>query len=282
MAIEPLVIESWRRTGIGDEAAPDLPGQLAAIRRLGGTAIELRTIDGVWLADRPVGRLELAGLEVVCLASRIGNWARPISTPVAADLAELDRLIEHCHALGCRHVRIMSYPNDGLAEPDWRKRVINRIRLLANAAASAGIVLLHENCSGWAGASAENTLRLLEEVDSPALKLLFDTGNGVAAGYSAYELLTQVVEHVAHVHVKDAVAGPVYTLPGAGEARVADCLRLLLDHGYPGYFSLEPHLSLVPHEELRIEGDQAESFHRAGLALAGLLSEELTGRAASR
>ncbi|MGO1052071.1 sugar phosphate isomerase/epimerase family protein [Crossiella sp. CA198] len=277
MSAEPL-----RRTGIGDEAAPDLPGQLAVIRRLGWREIELRTVDGVWLADLAPDRLRLDGIEVVCLASRIGNWSRPISTPLAADLAELDRLIEHCHRLDCRYVRIMSYPNDGLPESSWRRRVVDRIRVLAKLAESAGITLLHENCSGWAGTSAANMLRLLSEVDSPALKLLFDTGNGISTGYDAYQVLTQIVEHVAHVHVKDALAGPVYTVPGAGEARVADCLRLLLDHGYTGSLSLEPHLALVPHESLKTQGDQAESFHQAGLALETLLRNEMSGRAATR
>ncbi|WHT22856.1 sugar phosphate isomerase/epimerase [Crossiella sp. CA-258035] len=270
-----------RRTGIGDEAAPDLAGQLAAVRRLGWSAIELRTVDGVWLADLRPDQLELAGTEVVCLASRIGNWSRPISTPLAADLAELDRLIEHCHRLRCRYVRIMSYPNDGLPEAEWARRVIDRIAALAELAGAAGITLLHENCSGWAGASAANTLRLLEEVGSPALKLLFDTGNGISAGYEAYDLLTRIAGHVAHVHVKDAVAGPVYTVPGAGQARVADCLRLLLDQGYTGALSLEPHLALRPHEGLQHSGEAAESYHQAGLALEALLSQEMSRRVAT-
>ena len=36
--------------GIGDEAAPDLAGQLAAVGELGWNRLELRTIDGVPLA----------------------------------------------------------------------------------------------------------------------------------------------------------------------------------------------------------------------------------------
>jgi sugar phosphate isomerase/epimerase len=64
-------------------------------------------------------------------------------------------------------------------------------------------------------------------------------------------MLREVIEYVAHVHVKDAVTGPDgevgYVLPGTGEAQVAECLRLLFTHGYVGALSIEPHLHLRPH-----------------------------------
>jgi len=83
-------------------------------------------------------------------------------------------------------------------------------------------------------------------------------------------------DHVAHVHVKDAVAGPAYTLPGDGDARVADCLRLLLDNGYRGAFSLEPHLGVLPHRGMVHTPDAAARFVEAGTALRGLVTGLLT------
>ncbi|MER7398568.1 sugar phosphate isomerase/epimerase family protein [Streptomyces sp. NPDC000151] len=272
-----------RLTGIGDEAARGLDGQLDAVRRLGWSALELRTIDGVPLADLDAGtfrtvaaRLRDAGLDVLCLASRIGNWSRPITHPFADDLAELDTLADQCAALGCRYVRIMSYPDDGLPEAEWAARAVDRVARLAARAEATGLTLLHENCAGWAGDRADRMLRLVREVDSPALRLLFDTGNGVPYGYDALGVLEQVLPHVAHVHVKDAVRAPdgtvAYTLPGDGQARVADCLRLLLESGYPGAFSLEPHLAVRPHEGLRTRDDAAALFVRAGRRLEEVLA----------
>lgn len=279
---EPL---AFTFAGIGDEAGPRLADQLAALSTLGWPAIELRTVDGVAMADlserafaRLAGAVAAAGLSVVCVDSRIGNWERTIASPFDADLAELEVLLRRCAALRCRYLRIMSYPNAGLGEREWRRRVVERVRVLAGRAERANVVLLHENCSGWAGSDAGRALELLDAVASPALALLFDTGNGIAHGYPANDLLAEVVGHVAHVHVKDATGGgdrTVYTLPGAGEARVADCLRLLLDHGYRGAVSIEPHLATVPHEALRAAPDARACFVAAGRALSALVRDEV-------
>ncbi|MFF0461869.1 sugar phosphate isomerase/epimerase family protein [Streptomyces mexicanus] len=270
--------------GIGDEAAPDTDGQLAALRELGWHAVELRSVDGTALADlTPAAfdaltrRLEDTGTTVVAVASRIGNFSRPVTGDLAVDLAELDVLAERCAALDCRFVRIMSYPNDGLPEAEWADRVVARTAVLADRARRAGLVLLHENCAGWAGDSAERALGLLRAVDSPALRLLFDTGNGVPYGYDAPRMLRDLAPHVAHVHIKDAVRTPggdtAYTLPGEGDAGVAACLRILAAHGYTGALSLEPHLAVRPHEGLLRAGqDAAALFVRAGRALTRLLA----------
>ena len=244
--------------GIGDEAAADLPGQLAALRALGWRHLELRSIDGVPIAAldeaafaRAVERIRAAGVTVVAVASKIGDWSRPITGDFAADLDELRVLAGRCAALGTRLVRVMSYPSGDLAEPEWGHRARTRLRDLARYAEDAGLVLAHENCAGWAGDRADRMLDLLTAVDSPALRLLFDTGNGVAYGYPSPPMLAAVAEHVVHVHVKDAVVTPDgrvdYVPPGTGEAGVAECLRLLHANGYTGALSLEPHVHLRPH-----------------------------------
>ncbi|AXB48007.1 sugar phosphate isomerase/epimerase family protein [Amycolatopsis albispora] len=266
--------------GIGDEAGARLAAQVGAIRRLGWRQLELRSVDGRAIADLGLDGLRRvetaisdAGLEVVCLDSRIGNWARPITEPFARELHELDELLDWCLALDTRFIRIMSYPNADLPEDEWRRRVLDRVRRLVDRAAEVDVVLLHENCSGWAGSSAERALELLAAVDSPYLRLLYDTGNGVAHGYAGHDLLAEVVEHVEHVHVKDAVVvdGEArFRLPGQGEARVADSLRLLLECGYRGAFSLEPHLTTVPHQG-KVAGDTAaDAFVAAGRELERL------------
>ncbi|NUR82880.1 MAG: sugar phosphate isomerase/epimerase [Nonomuraea sp.] len=267
--------------GIGDEAAPDLDGQIAAVSELGWRRLELRTIDGVPVARlddeafaRAAGRLRESGVTVVAVASKIGDWSRPVTGDFALDLAELDVLARRCPALGTRLVRIMSYPSGGLAEPEWGRRVRDRLRELARRAEDAGLLLVHENCAGWAGDRADRMLDLVTGIGSPALRLLFDTGNGVAHGYPPLPMLRAVLPYVAHVHVKDAVPDPEggasYVLPGEGRAGVGECLRLLADHGYDGVLSIEPHLRLRPHLGDPGQGDRA-GFVRYGRALERLV-----------
>jgi sugar phosphate isomerase/epimerase len=291
--------------GIGDEAGPGLDTQLDALARLGWASIELRTIGGTAVADlddRVFGQLAEAlaarGVSVACVASRIGNWSRPITADFGADTRELSILARRCAALGTPFIRVMSYPNAGLSERLWRQLVMERMRELSDRARQSGVVLLHENCAGWAGAHADRMLALLTTAGGPALRLLLDTGNGVAHGYQAYDMLPLIAEHVAHVHVKDArpVPGsacatpdpartapdPVYTIPGAGRARVADCLRLLLGSGYTGAWSIEPHLALRPHHGTpgvrrppAAGPDGYRSFVASGLALETLVRDEV-------
>ncbi|TDV57502.1 hypothetical protein [Actinophytocola oryzae] len=68
--------------GIGDEAAPDLRGQLAALDAASLSAIELRTVDGVPLSEVDDATFALvarsisqADKDVVCVDSRIGGRA---------------------------------------------------------------------------------------------------------------------------------------------------------------------------------------------------------------
>lgn len=268
--------------GIGDEAAPDLTGQLAAVAELGWNHLELRTVDGVPIAQlndaafyRALERLRAADVAVICIAAKIGDWSRPATGDFALDLAELKVLGPRCAALGTRLVRVMSYPSGGLDEREWGRRARARLRALALNAEDAGLLLAHENCAGWAGDSAERMLDLVAQIDSPALRLLFDTGNGVAYGYPSVPMLRAILEHVVHVHIKDAVIGPdggvEYVPPGAGQAGVAECLRLLSAHGYSGALSIEPHVRSRPHLATG-QGDRA-AFVACGRALERLMSQ---------
>jgi sugar phosphate isomerase/epimerase len=269
--------------GIGDEAAADVAGQVGAVVALGWSGIELRTVGGTPIAGlHPRRFAEVAdavhakGLRVVCVDSRIGNWSRPVTGPMAEEHAELTTLAARCAELDCRFVRIMSWPNDGLPDADWRRVVLDRSRRLTEQAERAGLTLLHENRAGWACRRADRMLELLAVVDSPHFRLLFDLGNGVEYRYRALDLLRELVPYVAHVHVKDAVRtedGVRYTLPGEGRSEVADCLRLLREHGYPGALSIEPHLATRPHEH-RFAGSGA-GFRAAGRRLVSMVDDEV-------
>ncbi|WP_327337544.1 MULTISPECIES: sugar phosphate isomerase/epimerase family protein [unclassified Streptomyces] len=260
-----LVITADRLCGIGDEAAPDLAGQLAIHHELGMDAIELRTVDGLGLHELEAGdaadlarRTIVAGLRVPVVDTPVGSWSTTVATPMDDELAALERSAKAAALLGCDRLRVMSYPGDGRPEREWRTESLRRMKALAREAEQLGVTLLHENCQGWAGQSAAHTVRMLEEVASPRLRLLFDTGNGLAYGYDSLDFLRGVLPWVEHVHIKDGVRSgreAEFTMPGEGTAHVAECVALLEHHGYRGFYSLEPHLARIPH--LGLAGDPA-------------------------
>lgn len=277
--------------GIGDEAAPDLAGQIAAHKALGWSRIELRTIGAAHVAEMPqedvaaaADELAAAGLEVVCVSSGIGAWGRTTRTPLTRDEHELEELAPRLAALGASRARVMSFLREDENERAWREEARVRLRKLARRAERLGIVLLHENCAGYGGQGPEQSRDLLAHVDSPALRLLFDTGNGLSYGYDSLEFLRSTLPWTDHVHVKDGVrrgADVDYVLPGDGESRVAECLGLLTAAGYRGTWTIEPHLHVAPHRGATIAGEgAAASFVEHGRALERLIGRELApGRA---
>ena len=245
-------------SGIADESGDDIQTQIKAHRELGWKHVELRNISGVSATDlcdrsfdEAVETLGEAGLAVSCFASQLCNWARPISKHPDIDRHELERAIPRMQRLSCPFIRSMSYPNAGWPEDEWRAEVIARLSMLAQIAEDGGVTIVHENCNGWGGLGAEQTLELLAEVDSPALKLVWDTGNPVGHDQDAYAYFSAVKEHIVYVHIKDGVkkGGSVtYTYPGDGDGDVKKTLSDLLQGGYDGGVSIEPHLAAVVHE----------------------------------
>jgi sugar phosphate isomerase/epimerase len=245
-------------SGIADEAGKPLDIQIRAHKELGWDHIELRQVDdlsGVAYADDGQfkvihEKLNNAGMQVSCFAGAIANWARDITGPFEKDIDELQRSIPKMQAMGTKFIRVMSWVNEnGLSDADWRNEVIRRYRELAKMAEDGGVVMVHENCHGWAAAPAENANILLGEVDSPALKMVFDTGNSTGPDYTSYDYYKKLNrEHIAYVHIKDSFrekAGS--TWPGEGESQVAEILSDLFATGYDGGISIEPHVAAVVH-----------------------------------
>jgi sugar phosphate isomerase/epimerase len=259
-----------RCTGFADEVSVDIEQQISALQALGWSGIEIRLVgkgrnfDDVTDSEFEVIRekLDRAGVQIVAYGSQIANWSRRISGSFEVDVAELRQIMPRMRKTGTQIVRIMSYPNDGWAERDWRAEVVRRLRELSRMAEANGIILGHENCDGWGGKGPEATLACIAEVGSPALKLIFDTGNPVAYGQDGWAYYRAVREHIVHVHIKDYVkdasapGGYRAVFPGQGDGRVRDIVADLRRTGYDGWYSMEPHIVSVVHEGRDASGNE--------------------------
>jgi sugar phosphate isomerase/epimerase len=262
-------------TGIADEGSPELKEQIRIHRTLGWSTLELRLIGktnvcaiGDEAFDQVCRTLQEEQMEVICFASSIANWARPITSDFQVDVQELERAMPRMQRLGTRFIRVMSYPNDGLSEADWRKEAIRRMKELARIAADGDVVMVHENCSGWGGMSPENQKILLEEVHSPNLQIVFDTGNPVGEGHppeETWDFYQTALPFIKHVHIKDCSKtekGEIeYTYPGEGQSMVRRVCKSLLDLDYDGAFSIEPHITAQIHLGTSSSGREAEEIY---------------------
>ena len=248
-------------SGISDEAGQSIETQIKAHKELGWDYLEIRNVDGQNLTmipdakfDEVYGKVTESGLKVSCFGSCIGNWATKISGDFQKDVDELKTAIPRMQKFNTKFIRIMSWPNDGdnpLSDEDWGKEAVRRTKELVKMAEGGGIILAHENCSGWAGESAENALRFLEEVNSPALKHLYDMGNVVCHNQDPWDFYVKIKPYLAYCHIKDYIKeGDSHkaTFPGEGAGMIRGIVKDILESGYDSGISIEPHMASVVHE----------------------------------
>lgn len=286
--------------GIGDEAGASLASQIAAARELGWTAIEMRAVEVPGFAkanfhdipeaafDRAAEELAAAGLSVYCFGSTLMNWAKTIETPWETTLGELERCLPRMRRLGTRYVRIMSFKPDPEAFSIPRV-VFERVREVTQRVLDAGLVPVHENCMNYGGMSWKHALEILDRC--PGLRWVFDTANPVFnpdrsrprpwPQQDPWEFWVNIRDHVAHIHVKDAIWRPArndadYQWPGEGEGRVRDILRDALSRGYDAGISIEPHMVVVFHDAQSVTASEEatrSNFVEYGRRLERLIAE---------
>lgn len=258
-------------TGFADEVSPDLDLQIKATKELGWENIESRNISGKNIHDISdedfdvaYGKLQDAGVKINCFGSTICNWGKKIDEPMTTSVEETKRAIPRMKRLGTKLVRMMSFAVLPDREPDdqMEEERFKRVREICKMFTDEGLTPVHENCMNYGGMGWNYTLKLIENV--PGLKLVFDTGNPVftddrskAKPYpkqSAYKFYKLVRDHIAYIHIKDGMwdienQKCIFTFPGEGHGDVIEIIQDLVDTGYDGGYSMEPHMASVFHDD---------------------------------
>ncbi len=266
-------------TGFADEAGKPFADQIEATRRLGWKFIECRAIGTGTLStiseaefEAMLGMLNASGIAVNCFGSGIANWGKsPRSEEdFQASRKELLDALPRMKKLGTKLLRGMSFkllPGEVFDSPELEAIIFRKVNELVKICEDNGIVYGHENCMNYAGQSHIHTLRLLDNVKSKALTLIYDTGNPVftfrrlgAEPYplqSSWEFYSKVREFVGYIHIKDGVpeyledgtVKPHFCFAGDGCGDVRAIVIDLLKRGYDGGFSMEPHIATVFHAD---------------------------------
>lgn len=286
-------------TGIGDEGANTLDGQIQATQELGWRHIEMRGVEvpgfpKANLHEIPepafeavVKRLQETGVGVYCFGSTIMNWAKTVDTPWDITLGEVKRCIPRMQRLGSKFVRIMSFkPAD--TDDKIPEVVFERVREVTQMFRDADLQPVHENCMNYGGMSWKHALELVDKV--PGLKWVFDTANPVFNPDRAkskpwprqdpWEFWEHVRDHVVHIHIKDATWIPSkndadYNWPGEGQGQVRAILQDALSRGYDAGISIEPHMVVVFHDAQSKSNDAAmrANYVEYGRRLMKLIDE---------
>jgi sugar phosphate isomerase/epimerase len=112
--------------------------------------------------------------------------------------------IRYANALGVKVVQITEnmYPPKWMTEQDAYDIMKVNLRAIAETCAENGVYLGVEQHGPYT-AKIARLKRILELVDSPWIRVNYDSGNTFLGGEDPYEMLDAIIGKVIHVHAKD-------------------------------------------------------------------------------
>jgi sugar phosphate isomerase/epimerase len=268
----------FKTSVITDEISQDLAIAVDLAKQFQLDAVEIR---GAWTKGpqdltpdelkQAKDLVEAAGMAVCGVAPPLFKCELDDTEAIQEHLGILRRSAAAAHALGTERVRGFAFWKHGRLE-DRKDRILPHLKEAARIAEGEGVVFALENEYATANNNVRRTLELLEAVDSPAMRLLYDPGNdvhdeeGEPAWPDSYEMARGRIDHM---HLKDPKRDPetgeVTTRPiGEGDIHAEDLMRALIRDGYDGAISLETHYRRDPlaHEIARLP--QGEDFSAGG------------------
>lgn len=277
-------------TGFADEIDLALSIQMDVLDRLDIHCIETRGIDGKNISEYTPqeakaihARLADRGFAVSALGSPIGKIG--INDPFAPHLDAFRRLIDVAHELDTRYIRMFSFFTPQGEDPAiYRDEVMQRLSALVEANRGSGVTLLHENEKAIYGDTPERCLDILKVFDGDIL-CTYDPSNFVQCGADNARAYAMLAPYIRYLHVKDSVyvcnseridhgfenVSDAHRPAGQGDGKVEWILSQLVQAGFEGFASIEPHLSNNPN----VPGTGADKFTVATSALRGLLAKVL-------
>lgn len=239
-------------SGFSDEIASDFQTQLKTVNELGMSYISLRGINDKNIGDYSVEmikkdvlpRLKQWDIGVSSIGSPIGKIYINDEDAFQKQLATLKTLCEISQLLNCQYIRIFSFyiPKEDNFDA-YKEVVISKLKEFAKIAEQYNIILLHENEKDIFGDIARRCKLILDEVNSPNFKAIFDFANFVQCGEDTQYCYDLLSDDIAYIHIKDAVYKDNFNvLCGTGDGQIESILVQFFESGYQGFLTLEPHL----------------------------------------
>lgn len=241
---------SIRISGFADEIAESLDTQIQVLKKLGISYIEMRGVDGKPLVEHSLDevrkirkKLDENGIRLSSVGSPIGKIF--ITDPFEEHFELFKKTVEIAKIMDVTYIRLFSFfIPEGKNPEDYREEVFRRTKMFVEYAKEQNVVLLHENEKEIYGDIAPRCLELMKEFSCDNYKAVFDFANFVQCGQDTMEAYRMMKPYIAYVHIKDALKESGQVVPsGMGDGNVEAILKELLDGGYEGFLSLEPHLA---------------------------------------
>lgn len=269
----------WTLSGFADEISSDLDEQCRVLDELGIGYIEFRSAWDTNVLDLDDDQLARVRKTLAGHGIRMSSVGSPIGKISIWDdfdehLRRFDRALHVAELFAAPYIRLFSFFIPEGENPEaHRDEVLRRMSVLAKRAEGHDVVLLHENEKGIYGDVPERCMDIVASINSPKLRLAWDSANFVQCGVRPFTDGYQTLRpYTDYIQIKDAILATGDVVPaGEGDGELRETLKALRADGFDGFFSLEPHLAAAG----KLGGfSGAKLFATAHAAFTGLLTEE--------
>lgn len=180
----------------------------------------------------------------------------------ATAVADIEASIETASEIGCEVLVVTVGPDQERIDRATQHNAIVRVlREVATTAEAHGVTIVLEplnrrvNHPGYYLTTSTEGVSLIEAVNSPRVKLLFDVYHQQITEGDVIRRLREYSEYIGHIHIAD---NPGRHEPGTGELNYEAILGAIADLDYDGYVSCEFQLRGEPEEVFRRLVDMAD------------------------
>jgi hydroxypyruvate isomerase len=188
-------------------------------------------------ANLEVGCVLYAPMDVV----RSALWSQPHRK--VADIIELHlrKAIEVARAVNSRYIAVLTGADPSLPTDVQRTNFVQNLTAVAARAAAENVVLCLESIAPSSLPSmllqhVEDARAIVREINSPAIRLIFDTAHVHAVDGNVLEHLVRCLPDIALVQFADS---PGRLEPGTGTIDFRGVIEMLKVHQYRGLVELE-------------------------------------------
>jgi len=235
------------KIGVMDSAlAQPWPTLFKVAAQIGFEGVELGVAQnysetGLWRKDgrRELKRLSLASNVAIASICLHAYWHFSFASPEepirrrAAKIAEEAAVI--ASDVGAGNLLIPVTSAHGVIAEEARKRWVQGVKSCAGIAEKYGVIYALENVGQPFAETGEQLASIVDEINSPAVKVYYDPGNAVHRNLDPLVDINILGRRISQVHMKDP--GGKYL--GEGRIDIPSVIETLKEVGYSGWIMLE-------------------------------------------
>lgn len=247
----------FKKGVITDEISQDLEYAAKIAAEFGLSGLELRSVwnKGVHeLSEEEIAEAKRIAkaynLEIPAISSPFFKCELTKPEEIQQHYEILAKAIAAAEKLGAKIIRGFAFWRRGSNFDELLPQITKQFQRPIAMLKEAGMALALENEPSTYNCNAARTVQLIQALDSPQVRAVWDAGNDIYSldepeqpypeGYNI------IKDYMIHMHMKDAVQDPKTgkvegVAIGKGQTNWRGQLKALLDDGYSGYLCLETH-----------------------------------------